>query len=81
MDAAEPELCAEPAPSAQPGDHLSRIDHAYLQRPMPTHRIDVRLERFRRRSFPRADGAPGRDVMATTSDHAGLHLELDVTAR
>ena len=80
-DAEQPEMCAEPAPPARPGDPLSRIDHAYLQRPMPSHRIDVQLRAFRRRAFPRAEGAPASNVMRTLSDHAGLHLELELAER
>jgi endonuclease/exonuclease/phosphatase family metal-dependent hydrolase len=80
-DPAEPHLCAEPAPAALPGDQLSRIDHAYLQRPTPSHRLDVRIGRFRRRAFPRSEQAPDHDVMATLSDHLGLHLELEVHPR
>lgn len=74
----EPEFCPEPAPAQQPGQHLSRIDHAYLQRPLPSHRLAVQVDRFRRRPFPRAADAAGRDLIATGSDHLGLHLELTV---
>lgn len=80
-DPAEPELCAEPAPEAQPGDRLVRIDYAFLQRPVPSHQVDVALQRARRRTFPRPVDAPDRDQIATMSDHVGLHLELDVAAR
>jgi len=80
-DPDEPDLCAEPAPDAEPGDHLVRIDYAFLQRPVPSHQVEVALQRVRRRTFPRPADAPERDQIATMSDHLGLHLELEATAR
>lgn len=81
VDPDEPDLCAEPAPAVQPGDHLVRIDLAHLQRPTPAHRLAVEVDRVRRRPFFRASDAPGRDRMATLSDHLGLHLELRAAPR
>jgi endonuclease/exonuclease/phosphatase family metal-dependent hydrolase len=81
LDEDDPDHCAEPAPPRRPGQHLSRIDHAYLQRPVPSHRLEVQVDRLRRRPFTRAADAPGRDRIATGSDHLGLHLELSVEGR
>jgi len=80
LDPDTPDFCAEPAPD-RGGRHLVRIDYAFVQRPQPTHGFDLRLDAFRRRPFPRPDGAPEHDVLATMSDHLGLHLELTATAR
>jgi endonuclease/exonuclease/phosphatase family metal-dependent hydrolase len=80
VDAAEPDLCAEPAAAAT-GHHEVRIDYAFLQRPVPAHGFDLRLDRVRRRPFPRPAGAPDLDQIATMSDHLGLHLELHASPR
>jgi len=80
-DPDDPELCLEPAPPAQPGDHLVRIDHAYLQRPTPSHAVEVAVRKVRRRTFPRPVDAPGRVAMPTMSDHLGLHLDLEARPR
>lgn len=79
-DPTAPDLCAEPAPER--GDrHLVRIDYAFLQRPQPSHGISVEARAMRRRTFPRPEGAPDREVIATMSDHLGLHLDLEATSR
>lgn len=77
-DPSEPDLCAEPADPSRPGDHLARIDLAFLQRAVPGHDVEVEVQRIRRRPFERPADARSRDLITTMSDHLGLHLELEV---
>jgi endonuclease/exonuclease/phosphatase family metal-dependent hydrolase len=71
--------CAEPV-VGDLGVRPKRIDHAWLQRPNADHKIGVAVTAIRRRSFPRADGAPGHELMPFLSDHLALDLELALSA-
>lgn len=72
--------CAEPGERTA-GVLAKRLDQAWLQRPAEDHRIVVSVRAIRRRSFPRAPGAPGRDAMPFLSDHLALELELGLSPR
>jgi endonuclease/exonuclease/phosphatase family metal-dependent hydrolase len=60
--------------------HAKRIDYAWLQRPNADHEIAVSPTSIRRRSMPRAAGAPHRDAMPFLSDHLALDLDLALSA-
>lgn len=51
-----------------------RIDYAFFD----PGDSGVTVAKIRRRALPRPVGADGRDLIAWMSDHAGLHLELNV---
>lgn len=70
--------CLEPA-ATDPGVGAKRLDYAWLQRPSAPHQIAVEVSAVRRRSFPRAPGAPHRDAMPFLSDHLALDLHLALT--
>jgi hypothetical protein len=80
QDPADDRYCAEPA-SPTPGVAAQRIDHAWLQRPTEGHRIAAAVTAIRRRSFPRAAGAPSHEAMPFLSDHLALDLELALSPR
>ncbi len=79
QDAADARYCAEPA-GEDLGVRPKRLDYAWLQRPNVDHKIVVAVSAIRRRSFPRAAGAPGHVAMPFLSDHLALDLGLAMSA-
>jgi hypothetical protein len=74
-DPADGRYCAEPV-GDDPDVAAKRLDHAWLERPTEHHRIAAAVAAVRRRSFPRAAGAPDHDAMPFLSDHLALDVEL-----
>ncbi len=76
-DPADDRYCGEPA--STPGVTAKRIDYVWLQRPTEHQRIIAVVNAIRRRSFPRAAGAPGQGAMPLLSDHLALDVELSLS--